>query len=520
MDLLSRNSVGSIPYTNNFSFSEVSPKTVLKIVKNFKASDSLDVYDLSCNLFKKVVDCVVHPLTYCLNMCLREGYFPVELKMSRVVPVYKKGQKDSPSSYRPISIVPVFAKVFETVIYVQLNNYVESVGILNDAQFGFRKQKSTVDAIDGLVKNIHKVFEDKCYAQATFCDLSKAFDCVDHNSLLQKLKFYGVGDIGMKLLTSYLKNRSQLVSVGKEKSNLAQVVTGVPQGSVLGPFLFLIMINDLPSSVETKTFLYADDTTFLCTSKDFNSLKTLTDSTIVQASHWFRANGFLLNENKTQQMCFSLRDRLPSDDPVSVKFLGIYIDSKLTWESHINYICGKLSRVIYLLRSLSNCLPNCYLRSSYFSFFQSIVIYGIILWGNSCHVNQVLLLQKKAVRVISGSSFKAHCRPLFVELRILTVINLYIYYVLIHTKNKILDLKCRNQMHLHNTRNSSNLFIPYYRLSKSLNSYEVIGHKLFNKLPSNLQNLPNPKFKQSLYNWLLHNPFYKVDEFIESNVNF
>lgn len=435
--LLLSNSVCRSTNASILNFHKVSPGLVLRVVKQLKCSDSVDIYDLSCNIVKKVINCIVHPLTHCINKCLSEGYFPDELKLSRVVPVYKKGDKDAPSSYRPISIVPVFSKVLECIIYQQLRDYFENLGIISKSQYGFRKNLSTVDAIDSVVKYIHRVFEDKGFAQVTFCDLSKAFDCVEHKILLEKLDFYGVRGNSLNLLKSYLHNRKQAVCVGKELSSMEQVKVGVPQGSVLGPFLFLIMINDLPLCIKSNTVLYADDTTFLHSSNDLISLKTCVSETVAQASYWFKANGFLLNENKTQQMVFSLRDKLPSEDPTYVKFLGVNLDDKLSWGQHVKYISGKLSRVIYLLRRLVDCVPTKYVRVSYFSFFQSIISYGIILWGNSSYIHDILLLQKKAIRVITGSPYKAHCKPLFCEQKILTVINLYIYiYILCFNLHK------------------------------------------------------------------------------------
>jgi hypothetical protein len=187
----------------------------------------------------------------------------------------------------------------------------------------------------------------------------------------------------------------------------------------------------------------------------------------------------------------------------------------LSWEAHIKYVSTKLSRVIYLLRSLISCVPESYVRSAYFAFFQSTLSYGLLLWGNSAHVRDILLLQKKAIRTISYSDRLAHCRPLFVEYRIQTVINLYIYSVLLYTKKNLTVHQLRKDIHSYNTRSNRTIDTPFCRLSKTQNSYENVGLKLFNKLPQEWIEAPAGLFKQRVYSWLLKNPFYSLNEFLE-----
>jgi hypothetical protein len=498
-----------------FGFSEITSDIVMDVVRNMKSADSVDIYDLSSNIIKKVIDCILEPIVYLINRCLNDGIFPKVLKLSRVVPIYKKGDRSCPASYRPVSLTPVFSKIIEAIIHLQFCNYLSHHDIICKEQFGFIKGKSTVNAMDLLVKKVMLTFENRGFVNATFCDLSKAFDCVNHDVLLDKLVYYGVSEKSLSLFRTFLVSRQQIVCIGNERSDTIEVKLGVPQGSVLGPLLFVLMINDLPPFLNAQTLLYADDTTFLNFSSDFNDLQNLTHKTITQAAVWFRANGFVLNDSKTQQMCFSLRDLPVKNNSDGVKFLGLYLDSKLTWEPHVNFISIKLSRVIYLIRKLKDCVPDNYVRSAYFAFFQSIISYGILLWGNSVHIQRILILQKKVVRIITDSHKSDHCKPLFVKLGCLTIINLYIYNVLMYIKNNISCHELRKDIHNYNTRLSIKINVPFHRLSKSLNSYEVLGLRMYNELPSELTELPSNLFKCKLYTCLVNKPFYSVSEFFD-----
>lgn len=506
---------------NSFNFTEVSIDDVTRAVNRLKNSASMDVYNMSNDMFKKIYQVFLNPLTVAINKCMKEGVFPDVLKLSRICPIFKKGCRQLIESYRPISIVPVLSKVIELIVHDQLIAYLEKNNYLNSSQFGFRRNKCTIDAVDAMIKDVIKAFENKDFAQATLCDLSKAFDCVDHNKLILKLNHYGITGVAAKFLKDYLTNRRQKVFINGNWSNELVVTSGVPQGSVLGPLLFLLYINDLPNAVTAKSLLYADDTTFLNINNSFNTLQDIVNKTIKEASIWFSSNGFSINDAKTQNILFSLR-QYPSSDISNefsscVKFLGIFIDNNLTWNPHIEYICKRLSRVIFLLRRLVNCVPNNYIISAYYAFFQSIVRYGLVIWGNSAKINDILILQKKAIRVISKVQPIDHCKPLFKKLKLQTVINLYIFdstsYILKNSPSLIYS----SNIHSYNTRNKNNIAIDHCRLNKSQNSHIFISQKIYNKLKNLINKYSIPIFKIKFYNWLLDNPFYDLAEFFCMN---
>lgn len=513
----------NIRVNSSFHWSVVTTKDVMNAVKQMNSSGSIDVYHMSNNLLKAIIDSLAEPLAFCINNLLNEGVFPDKLKVSRVCPIYKKGPKDQPQSYRPISVIPVLGKLLEILVNNQIINYLENNNLLNNKQYGFRKGKSTINALDDLVRQVHLSFENKTCAQATFCDLSKAFDSVDSHKLLIKLNYYGFTGKSLKFFESYLQNRRQAVYIDGRWSNEVQMEWGVPQGSVLGPLLFLIYINDLPFAVNSNSILYADDSTFFITSKNYNELEKLANETLTNASDWFHSNGLLLNKEKTQNLIFTLNQNLvPSyyneqnGFVSSAKFLGLYVDGQLTWNTHIDHLTTRLSRVIYLLSRLKNLVPLTYVKTAYYAYFQSIFRYGLILWGNCTRVNDILLLQKKAIRAITNQDPKEHCKPLFQELQIPTVINIYIFDITIYILDNPNLLKLKSSIHKHNTRGNRHALIEFHRLSKTLKSHIVIAIKIFNFLESIIKLYPLKEFKNKFYNWLTRNPFYSLDEFFKT----
>jgi hypothetical protein len=446
-----------------------------------------------------------------------EGVFPTCLKISSVVPIYKKGNHDSPSSYRLIYCIPVLAKVFEKVLKTRLYFYFEDANLFSCSQFGFRAGKSTVDAVDSLVDKLLQSMENGYSAQVTLCDLSKAFDCVRHDILLSKLEFYGLHGKELAIFKSYLEKRKQVVDLRGSFSKVVDVTVGVPQGSILGPILFLVLINDLSSNVSCYSTMYADDSSFLSSHKDPENLKSLINESLREANIWFQTNGLFLNEEKTKKLLVSLRPNFNMEDcEEAVKLLGIIIDSRLSWSHHIDEVCKRLSRVIFLLANLRKHVTYKYMKIAYFAFFESILRYGLIVWGNGIGIEKVLVLQKKAIRILTNSQPLEHCKPLFVETGILTVVNLYVYNILILVKKQYFKYDLRGQMYEYNIRTRTNLNYNRCRLSKTMNYHATLSVKLFNKLPNAMHQMPYRRFCNALYGWLQKNPFYHLNEFYTS----
>jgi len=299
------------------------------------------------------------------------------------------------------------------------------------------------------------------------------------------------------------------------------VESGVPQGSVLGPTLFLILINDLPNSLSCNSVIFADDTTLYSSrpNSELEELSLTMSNALVESTDWFNSNGLSLNNDKTQSLLFTMCKDTPSYKHCNIghaKLLGIILDSTLNWSPHIQSVCVRLSRVIFLLRHLRNLLPKTFLKSAYFAFFHSILVYGISLWGSSSHVSCVLKLQKKAIRIMNRSSFNAHCTPLFVAEEILTVVNVYIYVCLCRVKNKFNEFKLRSDGHHHNTiRHKRRIGESFNRLSLTQSWLDSISVKMFNRLPENARYMCFSRYKRVLYRFLVGRPFYNIQEFFD-----
>lgn len=339
------------------------------------------------------------PLVTIFNNCLTEGIFPRTLKVSRVVPIYKKGDADHANSYRPVAITPVLGKALEVILKSRLLGFIEGSGILVPNQFGFREGRSTTDAVMSIIQDAVAGFDSGQRTLLTLCDLTKAFDCLLPDLLFAKLEACGVRGVPLQFIQSYFNDRKQYVSFRNGRSGLLQQSYGVPQGSVIGPLFFIIYINDLSSFVtRASTTLFADDTTLCVRGRDLAVTEGAMTEALTQASDWFLANGLSLNDSKTQKILLTTDKTTSLFPPVTL--LGMKIDQHLTWSSHINFICAKISRGLYALRRISGLLSMEVRLTAFYALIQCHLSYGVILWGQSADLGDAFILQKRAIRVI------------------------------------------------------------------------------------------------------------------------
>lgn len=495
-------------------FTQTTVKEIHEIIDNLKNKNSTDIYDVNARMLKSIKHVISPHLVNIFNMCMMKGTFPDCLKIAKVHPIHKKGSTLECTNYRPISVLPILSKILEYILFTRLNEFLNENDILIEQQFGFRKHKSTVDAMVSLITYVCSQLDQHNKCESIMCDLTKAFDLMSPELFLKKAEGYGITGLALMFLKSYLEYRLQIVTSKGKNSSIRSVRRGVPQGSILGPLLFILFINDLPEYIRKKIYqyllevLYADDGTFTVAHKDESQIAEIVETVLKLAEEWFINNELIMNTEKTKKIKYTMSKNEIASEPVN--FLGITIDSRLTWKDQVDSVCRKLSTATYAIKRMVKTAGIEAALTTYYSIFQSRMTYGIEIWGHSPHLQSVLIEQKKAIRSLENASSKTSCRPLFVKYKIMTVTSIYVYKVLIEIFYKRLDkLKKIEDIHNHNTRSKNYLEPPSIRLCAS--EFLRRGINIYNKCPDSWKN-DGRTFKRNLKEHLTRNAYYKIEE--------
>ena len=429
-----------VPLKDSAFLAPTGANEIIHAFMSLKNSNSSDANGFQIRPVKEVLDIIAPILEHVFNLVFLHGHFPEELQKAKVIVLHKGGDANELSNYRPISLLPVFSKGLEKLIYNRMITFIEKHQIITDSQFGFRKGFSTEDALLSQKEIILQSFELEMCTLGVFVDYSKAFDNINHSTLLKKLSHYGFRGVFLELLTSYLKHRQQQVYINHHTSYFKALSAGVPQGSILGPLLFCLYINDIARIDNSARFIiYADDTTLLFTARDAADVIKDANHTLSLLSSWSADNSLKINVVKTKAVLFRPKNRRMEAQTglyyenssieivPSVKSLGILFEEHMSWNKHTELIAGKISRVCGILNKCKYYLPKDIKLLIYNSLLASHINYCYLIKATTtlANIKNLHIIQKKAIRAIMNAPHNSHTEPFFLQLNLVPLPSLY-----------------------------------------------------------------------------------------------
>ena len=513
---------------NSVFLDAILESEVLTEIKLLNANTASGLDEVSPKVVKAIADYIVKPLTHIFNLSFLSGIIPNALKIARVTPVYKANSKENFANYRPISVLPCFSKILEKLMYKRAITFLNKNNILSNNQYGFRAGHSTQQVVIELVDKLSQAIERNEYTVGLFLDLSKAFDTVNHHILLEKLEHYGFRGVALEWFKNYLTNRKQMVNYKSVNSDTLVVSCGVPQGSVLGPLLFLIYVNDISQSSSLLSFLlFADDTNLFFSHKDIKILGKTVNEELCKVANWLACNKLSLNVKKTHFMIFKAKNKKMNLDlnikigneiieRVNTNFLGLIIDDDLSWKHHIIKVTSKISKLCGIMVRARHYLPIRTLRTVYNAMVYPYLSYCNVVWASTypSRLDALYKVQKKILRIITFSKYQQESRQLFVSLQLLNIyelnshqIGLFMYS---YTKGSLPSafsnyFSMNNSIHEHYTRSSEKLHMKFTRTNYGRFSIKYKGPMIWNTLPDVLKNIKSLQmFRKELKTFVLN----------------
>lgn len=520
---LARNTKPSDSPPGSFSCSSVDCFEVHEIILGLRSNCASGWDNITTNIVKKACPYILQPLTHLINLSLDTGIFPEAFKQAIVTPIYKTGLKMLPTNYRPISLLTTFSKILEKIVNKRLMDYLEKNSLLSPRQFGFRLGKSTEDAVLELTAKVRTYLDNDERCLGVFLDLQKAFDTVSIPILLKRIEHLGVRGVPLSWFHSYLEGRSQRIRINEHVSNDSDCVFGVPQGSTLGPTLFLIYVNQICNLniASADIIMFADDTVLLFHGPDWNQTRLLAEAGMSRVVAWLEDSLLNLNTTKTNYICFSISDRTSpknfklqlhtypcNRNPCitalcscgfltrvhNMKYLGVIVDENLSWGPQITAVAKRTRKLIYVFKNLRGVAPPDILCLTYKSLAESILLYCICAWGTASKTSLIEIerAQRAVLKVLMGLPFRYPTEDLFKICDVLSVRKLFIYQSLRrYHRYTVPFLTLPN-------RRVCKVPLPKCRTVFAMKSHDYYAPMLYNKLNRNVKEiskLSNNMFK-------------------------
>lgn len=530
---------------SSFVLLETDPREVHGILMSLKTESAPGWDNISTKFLKSSHEVVVPIISHLANLCFTQGTFPPTLKKAIITPVYKGGNRDDACNYRPISVLPAVSKIIEKLINTRLINYLNKYNIISRAQYGFRQGLSTEDAVSALTSHIVEQVDSGRKCLTVFLDLKKAFDTVSVPILVHSLNNIGIRGVPLALLIDYLQDRKQCVKIGNHVSDELGVSFGVPQGSVLGPTLFLIYINNLcEMKLENgRVISYADDTALAFTGDTWESVYGNAERGLAKIAKWLNAYLLTLNTSKTKYVAFTKYNttqpgpnynlKIHSCDNfqlnencscnkitkvTDIKYLGIMIDQRLSWHLHTEMVMARTRKLIWIFKTLRHVTSKTLLNQIYVSLAQSVLVYCIPVWGGATKMKFLELerAQRSLLKVMYFRSYRFPTENLYSLSGLLTVRKLYVLHAVLKLHKTLpydpsLDKKRRKYLVAPEVSVKSTYAKRQY-IRQSASIYNKLN-KLLNIFPMTYRDC-----KKSLMDWLKSKSYDDIETLLQTIV--
>lgn len=501
-----------------FNISYISAFEVKAIIDKLDSNKATGIDELGPKIIKHCGDYITPAIANIINTSIRNGIFPDAFKNARVIPIFKSGDKEDPGNYRPISILPTLSKIFERHIGNQLLAFFEKNNVVYNKQSGFRKFHSCSTALTHLIDTWLQDVDNGKYVGSIYLDLRRAFDLVDHEILLYKLKLYHFSESAISLFKSYLSNRMQVVQTDNIKSVNLKVLTGVPQGSILGPLLFILYINDLAFTCPSVDLdLYADDTTLYKSGYDIPEIESHLQVSLDSISNWCKINNMLIHPSKSKCMLIGSKFKLRKvnalqlmingsllENVTSQKVLGILVENTLTWQKQIENVCQNLNSKLNLFKRIKHYLNPHSRMLFYNAYMLPIMDYCCHIWGkdNKTVVAKIDKMQSRICKSILDLPIKAHSKDVFIELKILHFSSRCKYhtavlvYKILHNMSpaylsESIQLSTNVSYSLRSTSHRDIVLLSTPHTNYLKDTFKYYAMTIWNSIPQNIRNISN-----------------------------